>query len=934
MIAGFFPAQATTTYHQFARLQALSEWWQWLALIVVCLAVAAYVTVLYRRDSVELRPGLAWLLLALRLGAFLGVLFFYLDLERRSERKIVKNSRLHVLVDTSQSMGLRDAQSGGGTGASRLEIAANELAGGRLIEQLRQDHDVIVQRFDQTPKPVELAVFRKTPSVDEAAGRTDVAAETQAELGQARFTALIAAVLFAVALCAGGVAALGRSKAAEKKSAEKKSGREAAGESTSWALLVSMVTLIAALVVLAVAALRTPGFDPLVTIGLREPAPTTERRAGDGETADSDGTPAEPTVDWRAELTPRGVESRINEVLQQVINRERGGPSAGVVIYTDGQQNPGLDADLAIAAAQEAGIPVYTIGAGSEKRPQNVRVVDVEAPQRVYPGDKFTLSGMLQAVGYKGRTIRVELLSGLGSAAPEKLEEEQRIVLGADGEIQAVKFELNPEEVGKVNYRLRVALPEADHDPKDNERSTSVQVVERKNKVLIVAGGPSREYQFLNKLLFRDKDTTVDVWLQSGVEGISQEANELLFEFPETAEELFQYDCIVGFDPNWELLNEDQAKLLERWVAEEAGGLIVVAGPVFTPQWSARRPGDVVADTVKGLYPVVFYYQGAATLSLGRFGGDKAWPLQFSRDGLDAEYLWLADSATESEQIWSSFEGVYGYYAVKDPKPGARILARFSDPDTELDGQLPIYLASHFYGAGRVVFQASGEMWRVRAVDDTYFDTYYTKLIRWASQGRLQRDSQRGVLLVDKDRCVLGDHIAVRAVLKDPQLRPLSDPEVAASLILPDGRRTPLALRAVKDSTRGGMYAAQFTALLEGDYRVELKPPQSPDDELLEREVRARVPAREIERPERNDALLGAIAQKTGGQYFVNLDAALNKQGGGQSLAGVLEPQDQTSFLPGTPDKNFERALMTWMMGLICGILSLEWLIRRLSKLA
>jgi hypothetical protein len=48
----------------------------------------------------------------------------------------------------------------------------------------------------------------------------------------------------------------------------------------------------------------------------------------------------------------------------------------------------------------------------------------------------------------------------------------------------------------------------------------------------------------------------------------------------------------------------------------------------------------------------------------------------------------------------------------------------------------------------------------------------------------------------------------------------------------------------------------------------------------------------------------------------------------------VLSPQDQVSVLPGTPDRDFDRLLMTWLIGLICGILSMEWLIRRLSKLA
>ena len=58
-----------------------------------------------------------------------------------------------------------------------------------------------------------------------------------------------------------------------------------------------------------------------------------------------------------------------------------------------------------------------------------------------------------------------------------------------------------------------------------------------------------------------------------------------------------------------------------------------------------------------------------------------------------------------------------------------------------IDDELPIYMAGHFYGSGRVFFLASGEMWRLNAVDDTYSQQFYTKLIRWVCEGRLLRDS-------------------------------------------------------------------------------------------------------------------------------------------------------------------------------------------------
>lgn len=914
------------TFFELARLQSLTEWWQWLLLLAASVLVAGFILLMYVYDSRELTRGLTILLVALRVLAFIGLLVFFLNLEKRSERKIVKNSRAVLLIDTSQSMGLQDADSTSIPAApSRIEHIVAELSQGDMLNALRKKHDVVAYRFDQDAKPSEIASFPKLVSGEDAPGDQAVSLDRLAgSLTDARRWATVAGGLFVFSLLAGGCTLFARLANAKP-------------ESVSWMLLASTSFLLASVGVLALASLRNSELHLLAIVGLREPSAPEKNRSQPDEGPSLAEKP--PEIDWKERLVPRGAETRLGEALRFLVNKERGGPIAGIVLLTDGNNNAGVDHTVAAAAAQDAGIAVFPVGMGSNKRPVNVRVVDLEAPPRVFPEDRFTLTGYLQLFDSRDRSVRVEFLSRPASdseTGPETVEDERRIDLRGNGDVTPVKFEIIPtqEDIGKKVYKLRVVPPEQDVDRRDNEKTATVQIVARKNKIFVMAGGPSRDYQFLRNQLYRDKNTEVNVWLQSGRPGISQEAHNLAFNFPKTADELFEYDCIVAFDPDWQALDEEQTNLLDRWVAEKAGGLIVVAGPVFTPQWSGRPRNDPRVETIKALYPVAFYSQGSATLGLGRFGGDKAWPLSFTRDGQEAEFLWLDETATKSEAAWVSFGGVYGYYAVKDPKPGARVYARFSDPDTSIDNELPIYMAGHFYGAGRVFFLGSGEMWRVRDVDDRYFDVFYTKLIRWVSQGRLLRDSSRGVLLVDKDRCLLGDQVSVRAMLTDSQHEPLTDEAVSAVLIQPDTTRAALTLRSVKDSGRAGMYAGQFTALQEGDYRVELRVPDTVDDELLTREVRVRVPDLEVERPERNDAVLQAIAEKTGGEYYVGLSAAMNREGGGRGVADVLEPQDQETYLPGTPDRLFEKLLMSWLLGLISGVLCLEWLIRRLSKLA
>jgi len=823
MMNTFLFAETTTrTSYELARLQTFSERWHYLVLAVGCLAIAGFAAWMIRRDTVELRWPVAWALAALRITALLGLLAFFLEPEKRTERKVVHNSRVLVALDTSLSMGLHDATTSAVPATpNRIDQVVGLLKDGKLIDTLREKHDVTLFRFD-----------------------TDL----------------------------NRVATLG----------------------------------------------KATGEDPAKT----EPSPAPADKSNDSK-------PAEPAVDWVAAALPQGNETRLGESLRRLIADERGTPVAGVIVFSDGGQNAGADPSTALAAAREAKIPIFTVGLGSDRRPANVRVGDLVAPSRAYPGDSFHITGFLQAEGLADRTVSVELLSrSAGDAAQAdqgKVEGSQRITLGGRGEVVPVKFDITPGEKGRRMYRLRVKAPPEDTNAGDDQQEVDVEIVDRKTRVLLVASGPTREYVFLRNLLHRDKETDLDVWLQSAADGISQDADKILTSLPSTPQELFEYDAIVAFDPDWTKLDQQQIDLLERWVAEKAGGLIVVAGPVEMDRWV----GDAKFAKLRGLYPVEFNRRLSLTEE-GRFGSTAAWPLDFTRDGLEAEFLWLADSAPTSQQHWSDFPGVYGYYGVRGAKPGATIYARYSDPESGSTTERPVYLAGQFYGAGRVFYLGSGEMWRLRALEDAYFEQFYTKLIRHVSQGRLLLGSSRGMLLVDRDRYLLGNTVVVRAQLTNAQFDPIEAPSVVVQVVRPDS--TSEALTLVADPTRKGMFVGQFTALQEGTYRLELGVPEA-DNEQLTRRIQVKVPDLERENPERNDALLSEIAKRTGGAYYVGTEAVLGTRGL-PALSTQLTDRTEVTYLAGVTDRDFERNWMNGILAVVCGALCLEWLIRRLSKLA
>ncbi len=136
-------------------------------------------------------------------------------------------------------------------------------------------------------------------------------------------------------------------------------------------------------------------------------------------------------------------------------------------------------------------------------------------------------------------------------------------------------------------------------------------------------------------------------------------------------------------------------------------------------------------------------------------------------------------------------------------------------------------------------------------------------------------DSDRGVLLVDREQALLGDQVIVRAVLKDERYQPLIQSEVVARLIDPQKRNVPLSLKPFADGSQPGVYTGQFPVLLSGDYSIQLQLGGIASDEVLTASVKAKVPAIEMQRGERNDALLAQLATETGGRYWPGIAKAV-----------------------------------------------------------
>ena len=529
----------------------------------------------------------------------------------------------------------------------------------------------------------------------------------------------------------------------------------------------------------------------------------------------------------------------------------------------------------------------------------------------------------VQGQGTAGNTVDVQLLARdeTDRNSEPTLLDSKPVTLHEDGVPAQVVFEQTPTIAASIEFVVRLQpdkqITELSID--DNERRRSINVFERKTRVMLIAGGPMREYRFVRNMLYRHPGMRVDVWLQTvdttSLAQVSQESSTLLSEFPQRAADLFEYDVVVAFDPDWNRLNPDQYRLLTDWVSRHAGGLILLAGDVHTSELASATDDRQILHE---LYPVFLN----PTIFQTNHSRSQAWSPDFTADGMQAGFLSLSDDTNAPADSWKQFEGVYHCYPTGGPKAGATVLAHFSDPRTQTEHGQPILMATQYYGAGRTLFVGTPEIWRLRSLSDEFYDRFWIRAIREVGQGRTERGRSRGLLLIERNQFVLGQTVRVRAQLYDAQLSELEADSVPAEIF--DSGGAPLAptRRLLRDPNRPGQYVGSFRASRPGTWRIEVPVPDS--TQRLVKKIDVVLPNLESDNPRQNRALLSRLVQETGGRYLT-LDEA----------AAALP----TLFTDHSEQHRIDERLRTlwdrqWVLWLLTGLLSLEWLTRKLLQLA
>lgn len=595
--------------------------------------------------------------------------------------------------------------------------------------------------------------------------------------------------------------------------------------------------------------------------------------------------------------------------LQAAMRPRAGRPLAGVLLISDGADNAGLPEESLPAGIRDrihaAGVPIHTLTVGAEKGLRDLAVASVGADDFAFVRNPLEVDATITARGLGALQIPVTLkrdgkVVGIQQATPD------------EGKPSKVTFRFEPREVGEAVYTVEVPQQVGEVLLDNNHRAFTLNVIRDRIRVLQVAGRPSWDERFLRQLL--KENPSVDLIsffiLRTPQDSTEVRADELsLIPFPTRelfTEELHTFDVVIF--QNFNFAPYEMAGYLPnvRQFVLGGGGFAMVGGNLSFSE--AQYDSTVLADVLPVSLPP----------GRGNYVADTYTP-QVTDTGRRHPILKFA--GTKPEAFLAQRPPLEGFNLSVGLMPGAEALLVHPAPQRGPEGQ-PV-LSVREVGKGRTMALNTDSLWFWALPDSgaggrgTAHRELWANAIRWLigdpALSRVRVEAQ-GSAFDPKDPVLL----TVRAF--DSTYGPLANAAVEVTV--------------TATSALGG--AARTVANLkgktgaDGEWLVKLDPP-GPGA------YRARAVARHSGATlgTDEDAFLVRQADRelAEGAPRPGLMALFSDASGGTVVTAAEDVKDLSWAFPQAQRVHKRKTVplwdRTWVAGLICLVLALEWVLRR-----
>lgn len=595
-----------------------------------------------------------------------------------------------------------------------------------------------------------------------------------------------------------------------------------------------------------------------------------------------------------------------------------------LILLSDGRNTGGIS-PLAVAenlSAQRR--PVFVIGMGGNQNPEDISLLAVEHPERVFERDM--LRGTLVVRDRMQHKAPIKLII---KHAGEIVWEETRTLAATDRgrvdfaiAVKAIIAKIQQQASQTTNFSSVPLHLEAsietietngigEADLSNNARMFHVSVVTKRSRLLLVDGRSRWETRYLHNMFERDPAWQVDIVLPDHRESPAKlpRGNEPN-QWPATKDKLLEYDLVILGELPHTALPGDALEGLKAFVESSGGGLIIIDG-----QRGELR--NSLYKTLHGMLPIEWVEDKRVKpepVAVHLSTGAKAMSV----------FQLTPNDPAKNEAAWSELPALHMTTAVK-ALPGSEVLATFAHNDIEM----PLMVTRQF-GAGRVFYAGTDETWRWRyRVADTYHQRFWNQVGRWVM--RLPMSVQGQFVSIDSGKLVYQprESIVLRTRLRNAQGEPANGLSVEAvvtefseqkfSVQSGQSERVVAVVPLDADDALPGVYSGQIEAPVGGNYRVAIVAPGLTSEALnVHSEFSVVEPdGGEMDQLSCDEPLLIKLADMTGGHYL--------SEERGDELVDLLRPLSRGKIV----ESDTLLWQSYWWFVPIILLLSVEWWIRK-----
>jgi hypothetical protein len=563
-------------------------------------------------------------------------------------------------------------------------------------------------------------------------------------------------------------------------------------------------------------------------------------------------------------------------------------PSA-LVLVTDGAANYGEDA-LHFCSALK--IPVYPISLARPQLTPDISVDRVETNETAYAGSRVPVAVYLSGRSAPVGSTTLVIADSTGQVLS------QAVVVPESGARQRFVAELDAGQVGLHGFTATLAPFDGEEVTANNSLSFSINVVEGKIKVTVVAPHPSWDFAFTRRNLESDPNLELAVVFSPG----SAMAIKSKLVTNDLRRAIAASDVVMVL-PGARLGPASGDLQQAVW----KGGAALLVAP------------DATADVAEAMNPLVVAGSPQGTALFGP---------ELAEGGV--EHGVLDVDGARGGRIWSSLPPVPVDRSVTGVKPEATVLLWGVDSSQPGQsgggsrvGDVPM-LAVMRHGLGRVAALAGSEMWRWDIVprgfgmEEPAFRYLLAGCVRWLTEGE---ETKRLALSTTKSDYLWGEPVAVLARVVSDDLRPLAGAEVETRIR--SGDDGAVALRTVMTERSAGSQSQVADLLPPGRYTVAAAA-RINGEIYAEDTARFSISGRGLEDTgfDGDDVLLREIAEATGGRAY------------GPDQAGDLADDLNPGRVIATTYKDLRLRINVPTFLVLAGLLGIEWLVRRRKLLA